>query len=130
MKRFNLIVRYITNSIIIGLVVLLALLYIRYSYIHMKNQTENKALQIAKSIKEMLPKDDLKALEAMPSDLEKSQYQSIKQSLMDVIKVNPEARFAYIYTQRDNKIFFFADSEPEDSEDYSPPGQEYYEACK
>jgi signal transduction histidine kinase/DNA-binding NarL/FixJ family response regulator len=44
--------------------------------------------------------------------------------------VNPDAKFAYIYVVKDGKIVFAADSEPETSEDYSPPGQVYTEAKK
>jgi len=92
-----------------------------------KEQTEN-VLQIGRSVGAMIPKADLLALQAKPEDIDKPQYTVIKNTLKAITKVNPKARFAYLYTEQNEKIYFIADSEPAESEDYSPPGQEYSEA--
>ncbi len=119
---------YIPKTILLLIVSVFALFYVRYVWIKTKNEQIEKVLQIARSIEASLPLEDLKLLEAKPEDIDKSEYKTIKAALMSVIKVNPQAKFAYIYTEKNDKIFFIADSEPEDSEDYSPPGQEYSEA--
>ncbi|MCX6306850.1 MAG: ATP-binding protein [Bacteroidetes bacterium] len=75
-----------------------------------------------------LPVEDLKMLEAKTTDIEKPQYKALKKRLAAIIRVNGKARFAYIYTEQNGKIYFIADSEPVDTKDYSPPGQEYTEA--
>ena len=119
---------YIPKTILLLIISVSALFYVRYVWIKTKNEQIEKVLQIARSIEASLPKEDLKLLEAKPEDIEKPEYKTIKEILKSVIKVNPEAKFAYIYTEKNGTIFFMADSEPEDSEDYSPPGQEYPEA--
>jgi len=110
------------------LISVLGLVYIRYTWVRIENEQSELVLKVAKSIEISLPKDDLKALEAKPGDIEKPQYQDLKQILISIIHVNKEARFAYIYFERQGKIYFCVDSEPYDSPDYSPPGQEYTEA--
>ena len=110
------------------IIAVLGLLYVWYNWMRIENEQSENVLQIARSIKTTLPKEDLKTLEAKAGDIDKPQYRGIKNILKEIIRINPKARFAYIYTERNGKIYFIADSEPEDSKDYSPPGQEYTEA--
>ena len=105
-----------------------AMFYVWYIWTTTANEQIESTLQIARSIEANLPIENLQALETMPSDIDKPQYQALKKALKATIKVNPEARFAYIYIEKNGKIYFVADSEPEDSKEYSPPGQEYPEA--
>jgi len=129
MRNRNLFMKnYIPKTILLLVISIVALLYVRYVWIDTKNEQIENVLQIARSIQASLPREDLKQLEAKPEDIEKAEYKSIKEALKSVIKVNTQAKFAYIYVERNDKIYFIADSEPEDSEDYSPPGQEYTEA--
>lgn len=95
---------------------------------HFKDNRTESVLQIAKSIEVSLPKEAIKKLEVKPSDSNKPEYTALKNSLKSIISINPKARFAYLYTQRNGKIYFMVDSEPENSKNYSPPGQEYTEA--
>lgn len=114
--------------ILLVTVLIFSFFYIRHTWIKTEREQIEGILQTARSISAALPVEDVKALDVVPEDIEKEQYQSIKQTLMSIIKVNPEARFAYLYTEKEGKIYFAVDSEPVDSEDYSPPGQEYSEA--
>ncbi|MEI7981427.1 MAG: PAS domain-containing protein, partial [Bacteroidota bacterium] len=104
------------------------MIYIRYTWTRIENEQSEKVLQIARSIEATLPIKELGVLEARPVDITKPQYQIIKNMLKAIISVNPNARFAYIYAEQNGKLYFIADSEQEDSKDYSPPGQEYTEA--
>ncbi len=106
------------------------LVYIGFSWISAQNRLEEDTLKLCRSIESTLPTAIVKMLDADSSDVEKPEYQILKNSLKELIKVNTNARFAYLYTQKNGKIFFLVDSEPEDSKDYSPPGQEYIEASK
>ena len=116
--------KILLERILIFLVVILSLVYFRYNWNLNKNEKVAVVLQIARSIEATLPKEDIKVLEAKAGDLDKPQYHNLKNRLKAIIRVNKEARFAYLYTLKNNKILFLADSEPEDSKDYSPPGQE------
>ena len=118
----------VRNIIVLIVILISGIFYIRYVWVKTLNEQSENIMQIARSVEAGLPVENLKMLEGQAGDIEKPEYREIKQKLMDVISVNPRARFAYIYILRDDKIYFVADSEPETSEDYSPPGQEYTEA--
>lgn len=109
-------------------VLVIGILYIRSTWLRFEKDKSEAVLQIAQSIGVSLPIEDVKKLEASSSDTLKTEYVKIKNILKEIIRVNPNARFAYIYVQKNKKLYFLADSEPENSKDYSPPGQEYYEA--
>ena len=109
-------------------IAVLGLMYIRYIWIKFDKEQSENVLLIGKSVEATLSLSDLKELSATPDDISKPQYLRLKETLKAIIRVNTKARFAYIYTEKNGKIYFLADSEPEDSKDYSPPGQEYTEA--
>jgi PAS domain S-box-containing protein len=63
------------------------------------------------------------------ADLESPNYQDLKALMTGVRSADPLARFAYLMgIKPDGSVIFLVDSEPPDSEDYSPPGQVYGEA--
>jgi PAS domain S-box-containing protein len=71
----------------------------------------------------------MKALTGTEADLVSADYQSLKEHLMQVKSTDPLIRFVYVLGQQpDGTVIFFIDSEPQGSEDYSPPGQVYPEA--
>ena len=64
------------------------------------------------------------------SDLECESYRRLKTQLSAVRAADPKRRFVYIMgRKRSGEIFIHVDSDPPDSEDYSPPGQIYEEAA-
>lgn len=90
--------------------------------------SEEKAIQFALAAETGFQSSTIAKLNGDIRDINRIEYKEIKNSLLNLTKQNNEVRFAYIYIQRNNKIYFLADSEPFDSEEYSPPGQEYFEA--
>jgi len=90
----------------------------------------NQAMSIAKTAEASLSKELLAKLDVSAKDINKPEYKSLKANLTNIIKVNNEFSFAYVYIQESDRIYFVVDSEPADSEDYSPPGQEYTEATE
>ncbi|HMO49746.1 MAG TPA: CHASE domain-containing protein [Kiritimatiellia bacterium] len=63
------------------------------------------------------------------SDRETVEYQRLKRQLQLTRERYEPVRFIYIMRKNpDGRVIFLVDSEREDSEDYSPPGQEYAEA--
>ncbi len=128
MKLLKFIRKPIPEIILLLAISVLSFFYIRFTYTRFEKDEKDDILQVARSIAATFPLENLKVLEVKPGDTGKPQYQVVKKILKEIIRVNPEARFAYIYAEQNGKIFFMADSEPEDSKDYSPPGQEYTEA--
>jgi signal transduction histidine kinase len=113
----------------LGVLAISGFLYIRYLWTSSKSATSEKALKNARTIAASLNDEILKQLKAVPEDIGASAYESIKRRLIDIRAIHlQEVRFIYLYARKAGKLFFIADSEPADSKDCSPPGQEYTEA--
>ncbi|MFB3918976.1 MAG: PAS domain S-box protein [Candidatus Velamenicoccus archaeovorus] len=70
-------------------------------------------------------------LKGSEADLVSPDYQRLKEQLSLARFSNPECRFTYLMGRRpDGQVFFFLDSEPPNSKDYSPPGQIYTEISR
>lgn len=104
-------------------------LYVSYIWKDTTQQNIDHVLQVAQSIEASLPKDELAFLGEKPEDLEGKNFLHLKSALQKIIAVNKDARFAYLYIERNGKLYFLVDSEPENSPDYSPTGQEFTEAA-
>lgn len=66
------------------------------------------------------------ALSGSDADLKSPEYQKLKKLMMDYRASDPGIRFTYLIGQRpEGNYFFVVDSEPPESADYSPPGQDY-----
>lgn len=73
--------------------------------------------------------DRVEALSGTEADLNSPNYQRLKEQFITLRTAYPQSRFLYLLGRRaDGTIFFFLDSEPAESKDYSPPGQVYGEA--
>ena len=106
------------------------LLYMRYCWTSASQATSDNALTIARTAGTSFPKKILSSMNnPNPEYFEALQYEQIKYSLLNLVSINPKIRVAYIYVQRAGKLYLMSDSEPLDSKDYSPLGQEY-EATK
>ena len=109
------------------LFLIISIAFIWYTWNKTINAMSDQALKNAEMSEATLNGEMFKQLRALPEDVGTVAYESIKSRLMKLVSVDKNIRFAYIYTQRDNKIYFMVDSESAESKDYSPPGQEYTE---
>ncbi len=105
-----------------------AVLYVYSTWTGALAEHKRETLNLAAAAEAGFHRSAFSDLAALPGDLGKPQYRRIKDSLTRMVRVNPHVRFAYILVLKEGKVFFLADSEPETSPDYSPPGQEYTEA--
>jgi PAS domain S-box-containing protein len=86
-------------------------------------------LQQAHTVAQTIHIAQIKALSGSQADLDLPEYQGLKQQLAVVRQTLEKCRFVYLTGRRsDGRVFIFVDSEPVESNDYSPPGQEYEEA--
>lgn len=92
------------------------------------NEEYGEITRVAQTAAAMMHYDDLLQLNALPEDTLKVEYSKLKQMLLQVRNLNKSARFSYIYTMRNGKVLFMVDSEPKNSPECSPPGQELSEA--
>lgn len=91
-------------------------------------RTEERALQAALSMEAGLSKAHIASLTGTEADLERPEYQEIKASLIAMNRNYDEIRYAYLYYLRNGQLAFHADSADPAGDDYSPPGQPYWEA--
>lgn len=125
LKRLN-----IFFAITFLIMVFLSGYYINYIRNYTFQETSKHAFELSKTIEASLNKAAIRSLKSDESDLNTSEYIELKNSLMKVVQINQDLRFAYLYTLIDDEIKFMVDSEPSDSPDYSPPGQTYTEASQ
>ena len=114
---------------IIALVIIIAGVFLTIWTAQQQDQRMRaELLTKAKIATENIDPEILAALTGSSSDITTPEYQHLKTKLVRIRAVDPSIRFAYLMGQRpDGAIFFYGDSEPVDSVDYSPPGQEYPE---
>jgi signal transduction histidine kinase len=99
-----------------------------YKYIH---EEEIASLEVrAKTIVSFISAGDVETLSLSEMDLWNPVYQNLKNKLIEVRSFYKDTRFIYLIAERDGRAYFVVDSEDPESEDYSPPGQEYSEASE
>lgn len=120
---------YKRRLLIVGLSVsvVLFIAYMFNSWRQTGNELKQNALDFAQTIQISLNSASLEQLQGLPQDEGSEAYSLIKNKLMDLRKIHPDARYIYLLKQGEDKIYFVLDSESKDSENYSPPGQEYTE---
>ena len=98
MRKVNPMIRKSIQYLLLLLVIsIIMVMYVRYTWRRIENEQSENIMQIARSIEATFPKEDLHALEPTPGDIDKPQYQLIKNTLKAIICVNTKARFASIY---------------------------------
>lgn len=116
---------------LIIVVAVVAILIAGFSYVwwvvdstehEMREDLLTRTTLIAKA----LNSDIVKSFSGSEHDLENPEYHRLKEQLSILKQANKDIRFIYLIGRKpDGKIFFFIDSEPADSPDYSAPGHLY-----
>jgi len=75
--------------------------------------------------------NEIRSLYGNSQDLQGEVYKNLKERLTALHKIDKRNRFVYLMGRHENgDLFFYVDSEPPTSKDYSPPGQIYDEATE
>lgn len=109
-------------------VALVGVVLLWHSWVSSVEATENYARSVSSATKNSLDMEEISSLRGITQDEGSQPYQSIVSKLYKIAEDDSKIRFAYLYTQRDGKLYFLADSEPSASTMYSPPGQAYSDA--
>ncbi|MCK9627438.1 MAG: PAS domain S-box protein [Bacteroidales bacterium] len=117
-----------SEFLILAAIIIGGFLYVYNTWNRNKNNQRAEVLQVARTAKASLPLYLLDSLNATSDDTLNPSYKLLKERLISLVSANPEVSFAYLFSQKEGRIYFYADSELESSEDYSPPGQEFSEA--
>ena len=95
--------------------------------IYMENKEKKYILDQTKIAAVTIDVEKVKKFFWNEADLTNRPYLEIKELITKIRSVNPQCRFVSLMGLQDNKLYVLVDSEPPDSEDYSPPGQLYEE---
>ncbi len=98
-------------------------------YNHYRLKAESDALSFSKAAAAFIDPDSIAKLDAHISDVDKPEYNEIKNSLSEFNKQNSSVAFAYLLAEREGKLFFLADSDPGSSGNSFSPGKEYNKAA-
>ena len=112
----------------IALVVSSGLALMDYALDKVDSSQRESLLFRAGTIALTLDPAQIQSLSGSSADLNTENYQTLKRSLIEIRALNKDVRFVYILGLRNNKQFFYVDSEDPSSEDYSFPGQVYEDA--
>lgn len=110
---------------------LIAVIGVTSVYFESKNIDESLRQSLnerARTVAAILNGNAIAHFTGSDADLTNMDYIDLKHKLADIGAINSDTRFAYVFGLRNNTVFFYADSEPAGSSDYSPPGQIYTEA--
>ena len=116
---------------IIALLIIIAGIILTAWSFQQNDDSQRRALLINTRLTQtsIITPEEVGALSGSVADLTSPEYIRLKTHLEQIPSNVPSVRFAYLVGQRkDGAIFFYADSEPLTSRDYSPPGQVYTEA--
>lgn len=120
--------RYWIGTAIVILVIGIAatIFTVRYTDSLLRTSLRDRAQTIAAGVHDNV----MKALKGSSADIGSDDYRDIKQSMINIRSVNPDSRFVYIMGLQEGQLFFYGDSEPPDSKDYSAPGDIYKDASE
>jgi hypothetical protein len=117
------------NVIIVGVGMLVATSLAVVIWKRADSELRSQLLQQAKIIAASLNVHQINSLTGADADINSVWYQRLKEQLGSIRATRKDCRFLYLMKKNvRNQIVFMVDSEPPDSEDYSPPGQIFTEA--
>lgn len=96
-----------------------------YSWFSNMDVAQKHARSVSHVAKGSLDIETIALLRGLAQDKDTEAYKTIQSNLFNIATGDGDIRFAYLYVQRDGKLFFLADSEPVSSTMYTPPGQEF-----
>ncbi|MEI6036186.1 MAG: CHASE domain-containing protein, partial [Verrucomicrobiae bacterium] len=115
----------------VGAVFLAGALLAWWTVSHEAGEMRDQLLFDAGLIAQCASEASIKALTGTEADLQNPEYLRLKNQLAITRATNPQCRFLYLLGQKpDGSVFFFVDSEPAESKDCSPAGQEYSEVSE
>ena len=123
MKRISKIFHVVMLAYLVACFFILNAIYASFYETEKKN-----IIEYAESTKLFINVNDINDLSVDLSDIDKESYQFLKMNLVDLKQSKSDIEFAYMMKKIDNKLYFLVDSEDPESEDYSYPGQLYFEA--
>ncbi|MGE5474388.1 MAG: PAS domain S-box protein, partial [Ignavibacteriales bacterium] len=116
--------------ILMGLLIIAGPIYLHFKWVEASQETSEQALKIARIAKAGFLEGAIRQLVRSPNITKEPPFHDVKVGLEELVKINKDVRFAYIFARTNKNLRIIADSEEVGSKDYSPPGQIYVEASR
>jgi diguanylate cyclase (GGDEF)-like protein/PAS domain S-box-containing protein len=118
------------HALILTILLILAGVIVSWVTAYRTNQTMRRdVLKQLEMVASTINVARIKSLSGSENDLQNPDYLRLKQLFSEVKKVDKKIRFIYLMRMEpDGRAIFLVDNEPPDSEDYSAPGDIYYDA--
>jgi two-component system phosphate regulon sensor histidine kinase PhoR len=99
-----------------------------FLYKTIQNEIKQGLIDRANTVANAIDPEEMQGLLVVSEDEQSTVYRKLKNKLIVLREVNPDVRYFYIATRKDDgEVYFLVDSEHEDGV-YSPPGEAYPEA--
>ena len=99
-----------------------------WTFVQADHELRAALLQQSRMVAQAVHIESVQALSGTKADLNSPAYLRLKGQFAAIRSSDPRCRFVYLMGRKaDGRVFFFMDSEPSRSKDYSPPGQIYEE---
>jgi len=120
--------KHITTAILVIEILVLGLVLTWFTWKLTIRKLSEEALEQARIVARSIDPKRVERLKGNQVDLTSQDYLRIKEQLTLIRQSHRTCRFLYIMGRNsDGTVFFFMDSQPEDSKDYTPPGLIYEE---
>ncbi|MFH1191699.1 MAG: PAS domain S-box protein [Candidatus Omnitrophota bacterium] len=118
-----------SSAFVLIFIVLIVSLGFSFLVINLEDKSlREELLDQARILGKSIDSRRILSLSGSEADLLSLDYHRLKEQLILACSANPKFRFTYLLGKKPSgEIFFFVDSEPQDSPDYSPPGQVFTE---
>ncbi len=107
------------------LVALLGAVYLHFSYIRYEGFAKDEAANLVESAELLMDLQIKGQLWQSPVNPDAPGYQALRRTMMLFRTENTQIRFMYLIYEQDGEYYLFMDSEPENSDAYSPYGDKY-----
>jgi signal transduction histidine kinase len=109
--------------IVIIIIAFIGAAFTVYTYVKMTSSIKSSLMERADVVAQVLEYDQIASLTGTKEDLTDPNYLSLKERFTKIRALSGDIRSVYLVGYRDDVPFFLVNSE-----EYSPPGQIYYEA--
>jgi hypothetical protein len=120
--------KHITLATLVVVILALGLFLTWFTWNLTSRKLSEDALEQAILVARSINPKRLQSLKGNKADLNSPDYLRIKDQLTQIRQAYRACRFLYLMGRKsDGTVFFFVDSQPQDSKDYAPPGLIYEE---
>lgn len=113
-----------------ALIVLVVEVFVVLHFVQQQSEQYAHFRQVGNSTAAAIPVSLIQTINTDSVSIHSDSFTEMNQLLHAIVQQNPIGKYAYLLGNKNGHLYFIADSEAIDSEDFSPPGQIYSEATE